>query len=181
MPAHRHRGFTLIEFLTTVAMLVIVGGLMVSLARYVRTRSAHLLTVEVLGKLEQAMARYTDATGIVPDITPFVPGKRPDRIDPAHPSESLMPIAAKNNRDFIRALRSREDLSGRLFSNLPATMYDERTLSDAWGSPIVFMQRMHPDIGMAPDDTFFFVSAGPDGQFLTRDDNLYSYEVVNSP
>jgi len=35
---HRRGGFTLVEMLTTVAMLIIMLGLMVSLARYVRRR-----------------------------------------------------------------------------------------------------------------------------------------------
>ena len=29
------------------------------------------------------------------------------------------------------------------------------------------------------EDAFFFVSAGPDRQYLTRQDNLYSYETSN--
>jgi hypothetical protein len=32
-----------------------------------------------------------------------------------------------------------------------------------------------PMIGMNPQGWFFF-SAGPDRQYLTRDDNLYSYD-----
>jgi hypothetical protein len=35
---------------------------------------------------------------------------------------------------------------------------------------------MHPSVGMAPDNRFFLFSAGPDRRYLTRDDNLYSYD-----
>ena len=38
------------------------------------------------------------------------------------------------------------------------------------------MPAFHPAVGTAPGNHYFFVSAGPDGHFLTRDDNLYSYE-----
>jgi len=168
----RRSGFTLVEFLTTVALLIIVGGLMVSLARYVKTRSAHLLTVELLSKLEQAMERYHADTRRMPAVHAFEPAQ-------GGVHDTMMRNARLNNADFIRALRTREDLSTRLFGNLPITIYDERTVRDAWGSPIVFMPRMIPEIGMAPDDSFFFFSAGPDGRFLTRDDNLYSYDTVN--
>jgi type IV pilus assembly protein PilC len=58
---------------------------------------------------------------------------------------------------------------------MPMIYYDEVRVRDAWGSPIVFMTHMHPAIGMTSKGWFFF-SAGPDRQYLTRDDNLYSYD-----
>src|SRR6478672_5781063 len=51
-------GFTLVEMLTTVAVLVIVLGLMVSLARDVRTRSADRLTKDLLRRLDTLVAQY---------------------------------------------------------------------------------------------------------------------------
>src|SRR2546430_14598006 len=50
--------FTLIEMLTTVAALVIVLGLMVSLARDVRNRSAERLTKDLLRRLDTLVAQY---------------------------------------------------------------------------------------------------------------------------
>lgn len=50
-------------------------------------------------------------------------------------------------------------------------------LRDAWGRPIALMPRQLPALGIAPDDGPFFVSAGPDGSFLTLADNLYSYDL----
>src|SRR5439155_4475301 len=50
--------FTLVEMLTTVAVLVIVLGLMVSLARDVRTRSAERLTKDLLRRLDVLVAQY---------------------------------------------------------------------------------------------------------------------------
>src|SRR5436189_5604015 len=52
------RAFTLIEMLTTVAVLVIVLGLMVSLARDVRNRSADRLTKDLLRRLDTLVAQY---------------------------------------------------------------------------------------------------------------------------
>lgn len=50
-------GYTLIEMMTTVAVLIILLGLMVSLARHVRERAAVALTKDVLRQLDAVMAR----------------------------------------------------------------------------------------------------------------------------
>lgn len=50
-------------------------------------------------------------------------------------------------------------------------------LRDAWGRPMALMPQQFPAVGMAPDDTPFLVSAGPDGRFLTLADNIYSYDL----
>src|SRR5436853_6587535 len=52
------KGFTLIEMLTTVAVLIIVLGLMVSLARYVRDASAQAVSKALLRQLDHLMAQY---------------------------------------------------------------------------------------------------------------------------
>lgn len=164
-------GFTLIEMLTTVAMLVIVLGLMVSLARYVRYRSANELTRELLVKLDSAMNAYLRRSeGQLPPVALVPPDNKLS--EPA-----ILTAGWKNNEQWVRALRMQEPPGGGTFSDLPVTMYDEVHLRDAWDRPIILMPRQHPAIGMAPEDRFFFFSAGPDRQFLTRDDNLYSYEA----
>jgi hypothetical protein len=158
--------------LATVAALIIVLGLMVSLARYVRDRSANVLTKDLLLKLDLVMAEYQkDNDGQLPPVAPFQTGA--GVLDEA----TIEQGARKNNQEFVRCLRRQQDLSTGVFNNLPISIYDEVTLRDAWGTPIVFMPQMHPAVGMAPHNRFFFFSAGPDRQFLTREDNLYSYET----
>jgi hypothetical protein len=73
-------------------------------------------------------------------------------------------------------LRSQVDLSNTVFQDLSIANYNEVNVLDAWGSPIVFMPHQHPKVGMAAGDHSFFFSAGPDRKYLTRQDNLYSYE-----
>lgn len=163
------RGFTLTEMATTVAGLVIVLGLMVSLARYVRYRSANELTRDLLGKLDEAMVAYERRYGDQwPPVTPLLAGASADEASLAEP-------ALKNNEQWVRALRAQS--GGAVFRDLPISMYDEAHLRDAWGQPIVLLPHQHPLIGMAPRDRAFFFSAGPDRRYLTRDDNLYSYEA----
>lgn len=166
-------GFTLVEMLTTVAMLIIVLGLMVSLARYVRRRSAEDLTRKALVNLHLVMSEYVSRNG-VPAIDTLVEGRNLDET-------TLQAKAAAHNRALVRFLRSNREVSAKAFRDLPLTIYDETSVRDAWGTPIVFMPSRHDQIGMAPNNDWFFFAAGPDRQYLTRDDNLYSYEMVANP
>lgn len=166
------RAFTLIEMLTTVAVLVIVLGLMVSLARDVRNRSADRLTNDLLTKLDRLMVEYSLQNHRLPEVFPFVEVRAPEEL-------KLKDRALRNNAEVVRALKTQHDLT-TAFADMSIAIYDEVAIRDAWGSPVVFMPHQHPAIGMATEDAFFFVSAGPDRQYLTRQDNLYSYETSNS-
>ena len=158
--------------LTTVAVLIIVLGLMVSLARYVRNLSAVEVTKGLLHDLDRSMQEYMLRNGgHVPAVTPLAPptGRLPDEA-------ALQRNALANNRDFVRALRAERLLSDETFGGLPQSIYNQATLRDAWGSPIVFMPSMREGIGMSPRDQPFFFSAGADQQYQTQENNLYSYE-----
>ena len=157
--------------LTTVAVLIIVLGLMVSLARYVRNAMAVEVTKDLLHRMDAMMQQYTARNGgVVPAVAPFLaPGPPPDEA-------ALRRAAEENNRSFVSLLRTAGLLSDESFGGLPQSIYNDSMLRDAWGSPLVFMPAMHPGIGMAPQDKPFFFSAGPDGKYLTPENNLYSYE-----
>ena len=167
-------GYTLVELMATFAVLVIVLGLMVSLARRVRAESADAITRGLLARLDVLMAEYLKRNGKPPDVAPLVPVGLPATSTPD--DHTLNRNAEANNRDIVRVLHGPLELTGRALGDLPASFYDEMMLRDAWGTPIVFMPAFHPKVGMAPGDRPFFFSAGPDGRFLTRHDNLYSYE-----
>lgn len=169
--ARSRRAFTLIEMLTTVAALIIVLGLMVSLARYVRNASAVDLTKQLLRQLDELARQYTARHGgTMLAVVPFISSDTPLEEKP------LLKNAWENNRQFVAALRTDAGLSATAFGGLPEEIYNDSTLRDAWGTPIVFMPSLHPAIGMAPQNKAFFFSAGPDRRFLTQEDNLYSYE-----
>jgi hypothetical protein len=193
--------------LTTVAVLIIVLGLMVSLARHVRDQSANQLTADLLRKLDVALRKYADRNGgQLPQVEPIIGDG-----EPVSDEIVLQHRARRNNEQFVHALReyftaahapdkppaaknaansldpagsannpdaTDIDASGE-FGELPVSIYDEVTLRDAWGAPIVFMAHDNAAIGMASrDHPSFFFSAGPDHRYLTRDDNLYSYEAA---
>jgi hypothetical protein len=150
---------------------------MVQLANKVRGVSADNVTKQALRRLEEALAQYQKQWGgqvpaVPPLVAPLVGGGEQQRPDEA----ALRAAAVRNNQDAVRALRAGGELSAKLAGDFPVSLYDERTLRDAWGSPIAFLPKFDPNIGMALGNRPFFVSAGPDRRFLTREDNLYSYE-----
>jgi type II secretory pathway pseudopilin PulG len=168
----RRRGYTLVELFLTLAVLMIVLGLMRNLANRVRTESADRLTRQLLAQLDQAMADYRTRYGELPPIQPVA---EPGQV----PTESALQILAKqNNADFVRYL----NLSAMAKHSKPgddalAESFNAGVVEDPWGSPIIFMPQQHPAIGMGVSgDVFFFASAGPDRQYLTHDDNFYSFE-----
>jgi hypothetical protein len=162
-------GFTVVELLTTVGSLLIVLGLMVSLARHVRASSANELTRELLRRLDQGMSRYVRVNGNqLPQLPPFIVKEGPVSED-----VELTRQAQRNNQAVVVLLQAYHVIQ---LDDLPLYYYDGLSVRDAWGSPIVFMAAMNPAVGMAAKGWFFF-SAGPDRKYTTKSDNLYSYEL----
>ena len=112
--------------------------------------------------------------GRLPAVTPLIATGGPADED------RLRTNAVANNREIVAALIG-ADLPLSVINEQPATIYNKGNLRDAWGSPIAFLPRFDPQIGMALRDRPFFVSAGPDQKFLTLEDNFYSYEGVLAP
>ena len=203
--------YSLVEVLTTIAVLVIVLGLMVSLARHVRKQAAVALSKDLLRRLDEVMAQYAARhEGRLPAVAAFPPPggpgasagdsdtepsgsdspartpeqttPKPPRNPPAQPPPNriaLLKAAEKNNADLVAALKAEPELTAAL-ADVPESVYEKDWLRDAWGSPIVFMPAKHPLVGTAPQDRFFFFSAGPDRSYLTQNDNLYSYDPVGT-
>lgn len=172
--SHARTGFTLLEMLTTVAVLVIVLGLMVSLARYVRNELAVEVTKDLLHRLDRMMQQYMNLHHQPPAVESFLAADEP--ADALPDEAALQKAAPANNRGVVLALRADGLLGNDSFGGLPQSIYNDMMIRDAWGSPIVFLPAMHEGIGMAPQDRPFFFSAGPDRRYLTQEDNLYSYE-----
>lgn len=209
---NRASGFTLVEMLATVAALVIVLGLAVSLARYVRRQASDRLTKDLLAQLDVLVRRYEERYKALPVVPAFVGDDSKSQIpnpksetnpkseisnpkdpnpqsairhpqlepasarDPLPPEADLQRNADLNNRALVAALRVEARRRPHEFEALPPSFESEGTLHDAWGTPVVFMPSMHPAVGMAMADDPFFLSAGPDRQFSTSEDNLFSYE-----
>jgi type II secretory pathway pseudopilin PulG len=173
----RSRAYTLVELFLTLIVLMIVLGMMINLANRVRDQSAQRASQQILSRLSTLLEQYrrTNA-GQLPPISPvIVPGKLLSE-------QTLQAAALQNNADLVRCLnlpalaKANNRGDDPLFRNLrydgPAPL-----LEDSWGTPVVFMPHQDPAIGMDPrGDTYFLFSAGPDRQFLTHADNVYSYD-----
>jgi prepilin-type N-terminal cleavage/methylation domain-containing protein len=174
------RGFTLIEMLTTVTALVILLGLMVSLARYVRSRSSEELTRTLLGRLEKAVrgggADPAVLSRLAAELDKVPPLVRTEEAEPGrNPGEGEMWGRSHVNCEaYVKACQS--VLGPRSLDSLPLSLFDGRYVRDAWGTPVVYMAPLAPNVGLRPQNRAFFVSAGPDRKFSTVFDNLYSYE-----
>ena len=159
----RRNAFTLLEVLTTLAFLIVLMGLMVSLARYVRAQSAQQYTRHLLAELDQAQRLYaSDFSASAGDVESVA----------AAFSTSTDESAA---RDYVQRVNG--PYVAALLAHLHPTE-QQTAVRDAWGNPVGFLPSQNPRIGMAPQNQPFFFSAGPDGRFLTRQDNLYSYEQI---
>ncbi len=167
-------GYTLVELFLTVAVLMMVLGLAVNLATRLRADSLARRDRRQLQRLTAALDRYAAAHGgRLPDVTPLI---NPAAAVPTVPRGTAAPADPQPVR--AAAAANREGVRRALGWPAPATPADD-PLTDPWGTPIVLMPRQSPAIGMAPGDRFFVVSAGPDRSFLTRADNLYSYDYAD--
>ena len=162
-------GYTLIELLTTVAVLVVVLGLLVSLAGDVRRRSADTLMRELLYRLDQEVVRNAELREALTRVPPLVKSS-----GGVYDGEAVQRAALENSRASVRIWR--EVTKDLVVRDQPVSIYDEVTLRDAWGTPIVYMPAGALNVGMVPQSRAFFMSAGPDRSFTTLEDNLYSYE-----
>lgn len=176
------RGFTVLELLTTLAFLVIVLGVLVSLARYVRATSAQDVTRRTLAELDDAYQMiYSPRIDTRPTTLPSVEPPAPS-VDEAQFQVYVQRVSVPIVRQLLQQARVRK-AAGQGGEVAPAVGLQpagetEQVVRDAWGNPIALLLSQHPGIGMAPQNRPFFVSAGPDGRYLTREDNLYSYEVL---
>ena len=183
------QGLALRELLLTIALLTIAFGLIVSLTRRVRSEAAFSLARRELLELEDALSAYRRDFGRLPDVPPLVPrgttapatqaaATLTDADEPLLRERAATTIAA-----VVRALGLGTGASGDSLSplaGLTAMEFDGTTLLDPWGRPIAYLKGGRAEFGIAAGDAPFFFSAGPDGRYLTREDNLYSYEVPNS-
>ena len=177
--AHDRRGLALREMLLVIVLLTIAFGLMVSLARGVRSEAAHSLVQRVLLELEDALAAYNRDFAQYPAVHSLVPA---DHAGPLGPGDEswLRQRAIEQNRALVRALGvgAREDGANSLLGGVSAMMFDGSALLDPWGGAIAFLPVGRSEFGTAAHNAPFFFSGGPDGRLLTRQDNVYSYEVL---
>lgn len=167
---------TLLELLVCVAILVIVIGLASVLARHVRQRSADRMTSEVLVEVHRSLNKYVLEVG----EPPVVPA-----LEQASPNATRA-SAKRNNTEWIKAMQQAGALNEQQLTKLPPWLYDGKNLLDAWGNFVVMVDSGTLGLGMTAgtasgEERAFLLSAGPDGDYFTLDDNLQSNELLREP
>ena len=137
--------------------LSVGAGLAIELAGHVRRRSALAATAATLARVSRAADAYAAQAGAWPAVTALLA-----------PTERLAPPEALTDRAALAA-----DEFAAATGTPPAR--------DVWGWPVVLVVRPHPALGLSPGRRPFALSPGPDGDYLTRGDNLHSYEQPARP
>ncbi len=173
-----------------VLLVAAVVGLMVavSLARHVRATSSQELTrARILAAAHLVEDRLSASPDLVSQLQlgrsgaggkppPAGRVQRKGTADAAsQPGESLdelqLRTTAMNNARQLSSARPTPAGSAEVVNTDPAGW------RDAWGTPLLVLAGQASQIGVSPEDTPFVVSAGPDRRFLTKLDNLYSYDL----
>jgi type II secretory pathway pseudopilin PulG len=177
------RAIGLIELLALVAFLAIALALAVSVARHVRATSAQEATRHRLATLVEVARLYShDFDGQLPvqpnaDAIPTDPAGARAWVRQQNP-RVLEAFLVWQGRDRPGTDVSPDASKHSAPLHLPGPRVDASLFVDTWGSPIALMPRSHVHIGLSPGNGPFFFSAGPDRDYLTLSDNLYSYEVT---
>jgi hypothetical protein len=150
----RGQTFGSLELATACAALVILLGLAVSLARYVRSADSQAAFVEQLTVLNGTLVRR----GVPPELAYF--------------AEDLAEGEARNPAEVHESAMRNAESWANFLGVAPAARFDP------WGMPVVLIDGPHPLLGMAPHLRAFFMSAGPDGRYFTLADNVYGYDIA---
>ncbi|MEM7806712.1 MAG: type II secretion system protein [Planctomycetota bacterium] len=173
------RGLSTGDVLVVVAIIGLLLGLATSLARQVREQGRLNLVLNVFRDLEAARNAYATQHGNSPSIPALLPTGTEQLTEEALTPELLLKRAQLNNVAMHEALASRLEHAGAL-RLLPPVRHDGERLLDPWGMPIVYDAGGTGLLGTARGDRPFFLSAGPDRDYRTRGDNVYSYEDLGN-
>ncbi len=149
-------GMTLIEMAVVVLMTGVFLFLIAGWMKSVRQGAKQDLAIEMLGRLDQALARYHRSTGVYP------PGPPPD-------SGLSAPAELLNHEKTQKELKE-----------LPASVWRGQTLVDPWGTPLRYLPADSDSPYVHANNNIpVFLSAGPDRDFGDIDrtcigDNLRS-------
>ena len=180
-PDARHRGFTLIEILVVISIIVLIAGLVIGGGAVLRKQS----------KISQAKATLAAAAGVETEIRATRLGKPVLHTD--------APSSYGDHKEieyFVVVATNTSDTSSKMIQALSPidTDNDNRDeIVDTWKNPIIYRSKNPINSSASPDARFprygypFFASAGPDGQWGTFNsdnepddeakDNLHSFEV----
>ena len=129
------RGFTLIEILVSIAIIIIIAGILFSVGISIRRSSLERQNKAILTTLDGVLAGFLKS----------------NREPPA--------VAQPDVSSWVSTLKADPD-SAKILAGL--TTFNGTAVLDAYGNPIEFLHS-HPPTDPKPQPNAFFKSWGPDG------------------
>jgi len=172
--ASRSGGFTLIELVLVIAVLVILAGLVVPLLTDLRIATfdgektpEEIATEQTMRQIRDAIMGTSQQPGMWPDL-----GHRPEYF-PLHPNVLLLETAPAELPTNLQAFDPVTGLGWR-----GPYLAGLSSLIDAWGNPLVIQVNFDGSVGVSGHPTIDasearyarLVSAGPDGAIDTPPD-----------
>jgi len=194
-------GFSLIEMLIVIALVVVLAGLTVVVGRGVVAKAKVDQCRQLLLTLDATLTEYQADKGAIPPfvrrayLPPTGQGTADRRTwrEVAVYIEQVKGYAGIDKQlgtidasFLVKREQIYKDLAGYPYAGQVAA--DPRpSVRDPWGMEILYI---HPSednedsfrlFGTPLNERPYFMSAGPDGEYETLEDNLYSYEVKKPP
>ena len=165
------RGFTLIEVLVVVTIILMVAGILLAIGAGARTSAKRRSTLATLKLLDACMQDYlkTHPEPLLPSPWPLV---YTSSNKPAYDNLTITGPASTCGSDltnWVARLMADNEIAPRL-GNLPMGKDIQNPPSnvilDAWGAPIRHIPSGATNAGsLVPISIGYFLSAGPDGRF----------------
>lgn len=192
------RAFSLIEMLIVIGLVILLASITVVVGQSVIAKSKIDQCRQLLSTLDATLTEYQAERGGIP---PFV-------LRAYVPPDGLSSNASKSRREVAVYLDQVKGFTGidkqlgtidssflvkrqQIFADLAGYQYagtltdDVRpSVRDPWGMEILYI---HPNaqndvafrvLGKPVNERPYFMSAGPDEEYETLEDNVYSYEVI---
>jgi len=187
----------MIEIMVAIGIILVLMAIGVVGFRYLDKAGSAKATHVALSNCEAMVAEYEAAGMSIATLPNATNTSTPYYGDVAPGGAGRSNVIASTQSTFKVLLRVEKNKS--MFSGLPAkAMADlngtrQQVMADGWGNPIVFVGRggLSTNLGKTstgssysktgavitnPSGRPFWASAGPDGNFDSGDDNIYSFE-----
>lgn len=142
-------GFTLIEVMVVIVIIMILAGIVVGAAKYAQMKGARSRAQAEIAMMETALENYKNDNGIYP-ITP--PGRPPDAGAPTYANSPVL-YAALTNKAYMT-----------LKPNQIMTKGSVSYIVDPFGSPYSYYCPQHPQPDQTNSVSFDLWSYGPNNK-----------------
>lgn len=192
------RAFSLMEMLIVIALVIVLAGITVVVGRSVTSKAKVDQCRQILQALDATLTEFQAERGAIP----------PFQVRAYVAPSGVGSEAARSRREVAVYIQQVKGYSGidkqlgtidasflverdQIYTDLAGYPYagrvlddDRASVRDPWGMEILYI---HPNednevafklFGEPVNDRPYFMSAGPDGEYETLEDNIYSYEVI---